>query len=384
MFYSSIVLSKKGPLGKIWLAAHFSDKKLGKPQIHSTSIPSSVDSILSPTIPLALRVSGHLLLGVVRIYSRKVKYLMSDCNEALVKIKMAFRSTAGPETSLPAVSAGVINVANFGEFTLAPSAAAAGFALPFDLDDVPADQNNWVVVAADESGVQESSMDISRGEKAAEEWGEFNPDADDGGGFFDGDDGASPMKKGRFSTDSAPEMVRGADDSGAGLEARRTSFSGKDASFGDDGFADMGDDVQLPDDMDGFGGDGGAVNMSDDMLGGDAGAVGGLEGGKPKGTKRKRKVVIDNDNTELSSETIKASLDDTSKITGPVFNPRAPLAAAAASPLPFDEQILRPSLADAANPALTAAWDATLGGKGFRKRRSVRRREKMQREEEEV
>merc|ERR1719178_474141 len=119
---------------------------------------------------------------------------MSDCNEALVKIKMAFRPTAGPETSLPAVSAGVINVANFGEFTLAPSAAAAGFALPFDLDDVPADQNNWVVVAADESGVQESSMDISRGEKAAEEWGEFNPDADDGGGFFDGDDGASPMK----------------------------------------------------------------------------------------------------------------------------------------------------------------------------------------------
>lgn len=28
---------------------------------------------------MALRVSGHLLLGVVRIYSRKVKYLMEDC-----------------------------------------------------------------------------------------------------------------------------------------------------------------------------------------------------------------------------------------------------------------------------------------------------------------
>ena len=40
---------------------------------------------------LALRTSGHLLLGVCRIYSRKVKYLLADCNEAFVKIKMAFR-----------------------------------------------------------------------------------------------------------------------------------------------------------------------------------------------------------------------------------------------------------------------------------------------------
>jgi hypothetical protein len=49
---------------------------------------SSTDSILNPASPLALRVSGHLMLGVVRIYSRKVKYLMSDCTEAMWKIKM--------------------------------------------------------------------------------------------------------------------------------------------------------------------------------------------------------------------------------------------------------------------------------------------------------
>ena len=50
-----------------------------------------MDSIVNPTAPLALRVTGHLLLGVVRIYSRKVKYLMNDCSEALVKIKLAYR-----------------------------------------------------------------------------------------------------------------------------------------------------------------------------------------------------------------------------------------------------------------------------------------------------
>jgi cohesin complex subunit SCC1 len=86
------VLAKKGPLGKIWLAAHM-EKKVPKVQIMSTNIPESVDNIENPDCPMALRVSGHLLLGVVRIFSRKVSYLMSDCSEAIVKIKDAF---AGP------------------------------------------------------------------------------------------------------------------------------------------------------------------------------------------------------------------------------------------------------------------------------------------------
>jgi hypothetical protein len=90
MFYSEVILARKGPLGKIWLAAHF-DKRLTKNQIFSTDISSSVESVLNPASPLALRVSGHLMLGIVRIYSRKVKYLMSDCTEAMWKIKLAFR-----------------------------------------------------------------------------------------------------------------------------------------------------------------------------------------------------------------------------------------------------------------------------------------------------
>lgn len=40
---------------------------------------------------MALRLSGQLLLGVVRIYSRKAKYLLDDCNEALLKIKWCAR-----------------------------------------------------------------------------------------------------------------------------------------------------------------------------------------------------------------------------------------------------------------------------------------------------
>jgi len=89
MFYSQFVLAKKGPLGKIWLAAHM-EKKVPKVQIIATNIPESVDNIENPKVPMALRVSGHLLLGVVRIFSRKVSYLLTDCSEALVKIKNSF------------------------------------------------------------------------------------------------------------------------------------------------------------------------------------------------------------------------------------------------------------------------------------------------------
>ncbi|KAG8694252.1 sister chromatid cohesion protein 1, partial [Ceratobasidium sp. 395] len=91
MFYSEAILSRRGPLGKVWLAAHW-ERKLSKTQTLQTDISESVDAILGQEIvPMALRLSGQLLLGVCRIYSRKAKYLLDDCNEALLKIRLAFR-----------------------------------------------------------------------------------------------------------------------------------------------------------------------------------------------------------------------------------------------------------------------------------------------------
>jgi hypothetical protein len=40
-------------------------------------------------VPLALRLSGQLLLGVVRIYARKLEFLHRDSDDALVKIRQA-------------------------------------------------------------------------------------------------------------------------------------------------------------------------------------------------------------------------------------------------------------------------------------------------------
>ena len=63
--------------------------------MHSSLLPWSVllssadpaDSILNPEAPLALRLSGQLLLGVVKIYNKKVLYLFQDCNDALSKMQ---------------------------------------------------------------------------------------------------------------------------------------------------------------------------------------------------------------------------------------------------------------------------------------------------------
>ncbi|XP_068930076.1 double-strand-break repair protein rad21-like protein 1 [Petaurus breviceps papuanus] len=90
MFYTHLLMSKRGPLAKIWLAAHW-EKKLTKAHIFECNLEATIEKILSPKVKIALRTSGHLLLGVVRIYHRKAKYLLADCNEAFIKMKMTFR-----------------------------------------------------------------------------------------------------------------------------------------------------------------------------------------------------------------------------------------------------------------------------------------------------
>ena len=77
---------------------------------------------------IALRTCGHLLLGVVRIYSRKAKYLLSDCNETYVKLKMAFRPNMPLSAELPEESR---------EAALAAITLPENFSPDFDLHFTP-------------------------------------------------------------------------------------------------------------------------------------------------------------------------------------------------------------------------------------------------------
>lgn len=148
MFYSQVILAKKGPLAKVWLAAHWGDKKLARPQIFATDIAQSVDNIVNPVAPLALRMSGHLLLGVVRIYSRKVKYVLHDCTEAMLKLQMAFHpsSSTGGEHDKELLNldhrqqqqgAPTTNIPNFGDYDQVH--VVEGFCLPLP------EPEDWIV-----------------------------------------------------------------------------------------------------------------------------------------------------------------------------------------------------------------------------------------------
>lgn len=104
-FFSATLFSKKGVLGKIWLAGNHWDKQVTKKDVEKTNIETSVSDIVSPSEPLALRISGQLLLGIARIYQKKLKYLQDDASEALTRIKLSFRSST--EGKLNAEDGGV-------------------------------------------------------------------------------------------------------------------------------------------------------------------------------------------------------------------------------------------------------------------------------------
>ncbi|KAL3317949.1 Double-strand-break repair protein rad21 [Cichlidogyrus casuarinus] len=211
MFYAHFVLSKKGPLARIWLAAHW-DKKLTRAHVFETNISSSVEAILEPKLKMALRTSGHLLLGVVRIYSRKTKYLLADCNEAFVKIKMAFRpgvinldDDTNRENAINAITLPTENIQEF-EATIA------------DLDDL-----NMNTRAINQSRPEDITM--------REDFGEINI------GRQDDDFGDST-----FDESGSRELIREAGDSRASIYNRgdeRVTIHGDD--FGGDSTL-IGDD----------------------------------------------------------------------------------------------------------------------------------------------
>mmetsp|Transcript_43079 Transcript_43079/g.47952 ORF Transcript_43079/g.47952 Transcript_43079/m.47952 type:complete len:797 (+) Transcript_43079:217-2607(+) len=207
MFYSQVILAKKGPLAKVWLAAHWGDKKLARPQIFATDISQSCVDIMNPSVPLALRLSGHLLLGVVRIYSRKVKYVLNDCTEAMLKLQMAFSKQGGAQvTQLDGSGTNIKGVggrellsdkeapthqlvSNFGEYDQVH--VVEGFCLPLPED------NEWILAEDDDvenaggllltahlptgGTTQQKSRGVSPEQHLPPEetWAAFDPDGED-------------------------------------------------------------------------------------------------------------------------------------------------------------------------------------------------------------
>ncbi|XP_068119610.1 double-strand-break repair protein rad21-like protein 1 isoform X4 [Hyperolius riggenbachi] len=118
MFYTHCLLGNHGILSKIWIAAHW-PKKLTKGNVVECNLETAVHNIVSPKM-MSLRLSSHLLLGVVRVFQRKTKYLLDDCNEALLKLKINFRPDALdlPDDKLEAAYKAITLTEDFHDFDL--------------------------------------------------------------------------------------------------------------------------------------------------------------------------------------------------------------------------------------------------------------------------
>lgn len=79
MFYAHYVLSKKGPLAKIWLAAHW-DKKLTKAHVFETNVSSCVDSIIHPKV--SEHLTSHLLNLGCQFYNNYFGLILI-CNQGV-------------------------------------------------------------------------------------------------------------------------------------------------------------------------------------------------------------------------------------------------------------------------------------------------------------
>ncbi|XP_041025455.1 sister chromatid cohesion 1 protein 1 isoform X2 [Juglans microcarpa x Juglans regia] len=76
--------------------------KINRRKLDKLNIIKICEEILNPSVPMALRLSGILMGGVVIVYERKVKILYDDVTRLLVEINEAWKVKAAPDpTVLP-------------------------------------------------------------------------------------------------------------------------------------------------------------------------------------------------------------------------------------------------------------------------------------------
>ncbi|QDZ20391.1 hypothetical protein A3770_04p29090 [Chloropicon primus] len=76
MFFGIQILGKKQPLSTAWLLG--CGRKIGKKKIMREDILRTCDMIMSPVVPLALRLSAILMSGVILIFHQKQQYILDD------------------------------------------------------------------------------------------------------------------------------------------------------------------------------------------------------------------------------------------------------------------------------------------------------------------
>eukprot|EP01134_Creolimax_fragrantissima_P000469 CFRG0469T1 len=298
MFYSKFILNSQGPLGVVWHAAHWDVKKN---VVNETQIDKKVEYIVAPAVPIALRTCGHLLVGVVKIYSRKAKYLLNDASDALSKIKVAFRpgTVDLPEHQLTAAAntitlndrdvntIGTVDldqalldvglddyIQNADLITAADHDILLNERDPYALEDIDVESTNMIEDVGMVGGAMDEDLEIEAGRDAAQETS-FRPDIEQSLNLsiFDNDNDKSDRSKGKEKPDTLDgepttiELARDADITSDPLEI---SLSGN----ANDMNLDLDLNLGMSKDDFGLGAGDGDFNLDLDLEGGDQFTIG--------------------------------------------------------------------------------------------------------------
>ncbi|GJQ13498.1 hypothetical protein GpartN1_g5289.t1 [Galdieria partita] len=119
MFYSTEILTKKGPLGRVWLAATIGKERIQKKFALDVSISSLCAEVLRPPNPYALRLSAQLMIGICRIFEKKCSIVFVSANDTihqLSRLDSGIRKTtdtfSDPSTGQINLTKGTANLEN--------------------------------------------------------------------------------------------------------------------------------------------------------------------------------------------------------------------------------------------------------------------------------
>mmetsp|Transcript_44202 Transcript_44202/g.127704 ORF Transcript_44202/g.127704 Transcript_44202/m.127704 type:complete len:571 (+) Transcript_44202:2-1714(+) len=89
------LISPTGDWGKVWLAAHW-ERKLRRQDYMEADLCRLVEAFHAKREVLRLRAVAHLLLGVVKIFQRKLQYLEEDTEEVKTRLLLVFTRLQNP------------------------------------------------------------------------------------------------------------------------------------------------------------------------------------------------------------------------------------------------------------------------------------------------
>ncbi|KAJ4782421.1 Sister chromatid cohesion 1 protein 1 [Rhynchospora pubera] len=95
MFYSHQLLARKTPIGQIWMAATMRSRMISRKKLYKINLVQICEELMYPAAPMALRLSGILMGGVVIVYERKVKLLLDDGNRLMDELNGAWKLKTG-------------------------------------------------------------------------------------------------------------------------------------------------------------------------------------------------------------------------------------------------------------------------------------------------